>query len=140
MLSYEKGRILALFFTLIVALFFLSKNALSQEIDLEGYDPNTEIVVKGKVKEVVIPDHGMVSIVISRGNKLYRAYLCPRWYYFQLKPSLKPGDTVEIRGAKIYTRRQGLIFAVRVLKNLTSREEIILRDANCEPCWRGRRW
>ncbi|MGB9761810.1 MAG: hypothetical protein ACP5KO_06620 [Caldimicrobium sp.] len=131
---------LLVLFLLLGFIFLITEKAFSQEIDLESYDPNTEIILKGEIKEIIIPEQGMVSIIISKGEKLYRAYLCPRWFYFQLNPNLKPGEMVEIKGAKIYTRRQGLVLVVRVLKNLTTKEEVVIRDFNCKPCWRGKRW
>lgn len=134
-----RGRLgLLLIFLLMVPAFFLKvERAFSQEIDLESYDQNTEIVIDGVVQKIIIPDRGMVSVIISRGGKLYQASLCPRWFYFHLRPNLKVGDRVEIKGAKIYTRKHGLIFAVRVLKNLSTKEEIILRNEACVPCWKG---
>ena len=132
---------LSFIFILSFIIFFKAEIALSQEIDFENYDPNTEVVLEGEIQKIVIPDRGMVSLIISREGKLYQALLCPRWFYFELKPNLKVGDRVRIKGAKIYSQRHGLVFAVRVLKNLSTKEEIILRDKNYMPYWRGRgRW
>jgi hypothetical protein len=132
------GMLLPLIFLLTLGVFCKVEEVHSQEIDLEGYDPNTEVIIEGEIQRIVIPEQGLVSIILSKHGKQYKAFLCPRWFYFQLRPNLKVGDRVEIRGAKIYTRRHGLVFAVKILKNLSSREEIIFRNETCEPCWKGR--
>ena len=131
--------LLTLLFLLTLGMLCWAEEVHSQEIDLEGYDPNTEVVIEGKIQNIVILEQGLVSINLSKNGRQYKAFLCPRWFYFQLRPNLKVGDRVEIRGAKIYTRRHGLVFAVKILKNLSSREEIIFRNETCEPCWKGRR-
>ncbi|MEZ0344232.1 MAG: hypothetical protein ABWJ99_05470 [Caldimicrobium sp.] len=133
------GLVLLFIFSLIPGFFLKAEKAYSQEIDLESYDPNTEMVIEGEIQKIIIPDRGMVSLTISKDGKLYQAFLCPRWFYFQLRPDLKLGDRVVIKGAKIYSRRHGLIFTVRVIKNLRTKEEIVLRNEICEPCWRGQK-
>jgi len=135
MSGFKKGGPLPLF--IFIFLLFCAQISYAQEIDLEAYDPNTEILFRGKVKEIIIPERGMVSLLVEKDGKTYQAFLCPRWYYFKIRPNLKVGDEVEIIGAKIYSRRLGPALVIRVLKNLTSKEELILREPTCEPCWRG---
>jgi len=136
--NFTKMRLLPLF--IFIFFLFCAQISYAQEIDLEAYDPNTEILFRGKVKEIIIPERGMVSLLIEKDGKTYQAFLCPRWYYFKIRPNLKVGDEVEIIGAKIYSRRLGPALVIKVLKNLTSKEELILRRPTYEPCWRGGRF
>ncbi len=80
----------------------------------------------------------MVRLRVAKGDKIYTVFLSPWWFYFKLNPNLKIGDSVEIKGAKIYTRRHGLALVVKTLKNLSTGEELILRDTTCKPLLEGR--
>lgn len=122
-------------------IFFLINPFIGRAVDLEeeAYDVNTEIVLSGKLKEVIIPERGMVSWEIERGGKVYKIFLCPRWYYRHINPFFSIGDPVEIRGSKVFNKRYGLIFIARSIKNLKNKEEILLRGRGCKPYWRGGR-
>ncbi|BAU24075.1 hypothetical protein THC_1715 [Caldimicrobium thiodismutans] len=145
---FKWGGIFPLFLSIMILFFSIPEVAFSQEdfpeMDLENYDPNTEIVLKGEIREIIIPKKpkkkkGMVRLLVAKGDKIYTVFLSPWWFYFKLNPNLKIGDRVEIKGAKIYTRKHGLALVVKTLKNLSTGEELILRDTTCKPCWSGGR-
>lgn len=129
---------LALFIWFIF-IFFIPFFGKAQILEDEAYDLNTEIVLTGKVREIIFPEKGMVFLEVERTGKVYKVFLCPKWYYKQINPDFKVGDPVEIKGAKVFTKRHGPIFIARSIKNLRNNTEILLRGRGCEPCWRGGR-
>ncbi len=110
----------------------------SWALNLEDYNPHTEIPFKGKVQEILLPERGMVSLIILKEERAYQVFLCPKWFYLQLKPNLKIGDPVEVVGTKIYSKKRGVLFSAKKIKNLSTQEEFIFRDLHCHPCWKGK--
>ncbi len=55
---FKWGGIFPLFLSIMILFFSIPEVAFSQEdfpeMDLENYDPNTEIVLKGEIKEIII--------------------------------------------------------------------------------------
>ncbi len=125
------------FFILSLSLFlFLPFLCRAEAPFEEAYDLNTELVISGEIKRINLPPKGIVFIEIERNNKVFIVYLAPKWYYDQLEKPLKEGDWVEIKGSKIYTKRHGLIFVAKSIKDLKSKREIFLRGRCCEPLWK----
>lgn len=55
----------------------------------EAYDLNTEIILVGEIKEIFIPERGMVYFEVEKNNKGYSVLIAPRWYYLKLNLPFK---------------------------------------------------
>lgn len=114
-------------------------NALAETLE-EAYDVNTEITLTGEIKELIIPKKGMVYLNIYKNERVYRVFLCPHWFFNQIKPDFNIGDPVEIKGAKLFSKDYGLVILAKSVKNLRTAREIQLREnGSCRPIWKGKR-
>jgi len=102
------------------------------------YNPQTEVCVKGKIKEICIvsPYSLLVEANIALENgEIVRLRLAPSWY---LRERIKVGDEIEVRGSQIRLDGEKMIM-VREMQNLRTREIITLRDMQGFPLWSGYR-
>lgn len=127
-------------FFFIFLLLYKTSPLSAQDFDslVEGYDPNTEISIKGEIVQLNIPERGIVTFNIFLKGKAYRVFLCPSWYYQELNPDILLNDIVEIKGAKIYTPRHGIVFVVKSLRVVRTGKEYIFRREDFSPLWKGR--
>ncbi|MFN3505394.1 MAG: hypothetical protein ACK4Y7_04205 [Caldimicrobium sp.] len=130
-----KNKIYFIIFSIF--LIFLSYTfSIAQTLE-EAYDVNTEINLTGEIKDLVIPKRGMVYLEINKNDRVYRVFLCPHWYFNQIKPDFKIGDPVEIKGAKLFSKEFGLVVIAKSIKNLKTHKEILLRgNGCCTPIWK----
>ncbi len=119
-------------------LCFVSPAYAENEVT-EGYDENTEVTVKGTIKEVLRGMRGPVIIIIQSGNKDYKIITAPAWYLAQEGIEFTAGTAYELTGSK-YTARDGNLYIVAGrLKNLSTGRISSLRDSSCMPLWKGHR-
>ncbi len=104
----------------------------------EGYDENTEVTVKGTVKEVMNDIRGPVIIILKSGNRYYKIVTAPPWYIAREGIEFRNGTSYEVTGSKYIARDGNLYIVASSLKNLTTGLIIPLRDSSCMPLWKGR--
>ncbi len=104
----------------------------------EGYDENTEVAVKGTVREVRKDMRGPVIIILNSGNKDYRVVTAPPWYIAREGIGFKAGTSYEVTGSKYVSRDGNLYIIASRLKNLSTGKTTLLRDSSCMPLWKRR--
>jgi len=120
-------------------IFLLFAAAYAEGEDEEGYDENTELTIKGTVKEVITGIRGPVIILLKSGKKEYRVVTAPPWYIAGKGIEFKTGTSYEIIGSKYISAEGRLYIVANRLRDLSSGAIISLRDSSCMPLWRGRR-
>lgn len=127
----------------MVVTLLINKVAYSQEWS-ESYDPNTEVVLKGKIVEIIYKHQGPVIIGVLQKDKIYSVLTAPMWYIEQEKIDLKVGDDIVVNGAKFFSKKGKLLIFARSIHNITEGKIYSLReDHQMKPKWRGRgkdRW
>ena len=101
----------------------------------EGYDENTEVTVKGTVREVMKEIKGPVIIILKSGNKDYKIVTAPAWYIAREGVEFKDGTSYEVTGSKYISRDGNLYIVASRLKNLSTGMITLLRDSSCMPLW-----
>lgn len=104
----------------------------------ESYDPNTEILIQGKVVDIVLRIRGPVVIEVLKKDRIYSIVTAPAWYLDQEKIKISIGDEVVVRGAKFFSRKGEIFFIAREIQNLSTSKTYLFRDEFMKPCWRGR--
>lgn len=106
---------------------------------MEGYDENTEMNVKGIIKEVGSKGmHGPLIVKIANG-KAYYIVTAPVWYLRTENINFQIDSNVEITGSKYFGKDGQLYVIARKIKDTTTGKEIFLRDSRCMPMWHGMR-
>jgi hypothetical protein len=103
----------------------------------EGYDENTEVTVKGTVKEVLKQKRGPVIIILESGNRNYKVITAPPWYITREGIDFESGTSFEVTGSKYIARDGNRYIVASRLKNLFTGKIIRLRDSSCMPLWKG---
>jgi hypothetical protein len=116
--------------------FFFSFVYAENEVG-EGYDENTEVTVKGTVKEVLKQKRGPVIIILESGNRNYKVITAPPWYIKREGIDLESGTSFEVTGSKYIARDGNRYIVASRLKNLFTGKIIRLRDSSCMPLWKG---
>jgi hypothetical protein len=132
--NYLKGVLLASLF-----LFCFFSAAYAENEVSEGYDENTEVTVKGTLKEVLRGMRGPVIIILKSGNKDYKVITAPLWYLAQERIELATGTAYEVTGSKYIARDGNYYIIAGRLKNLSTGKISSLRDSSCTPLWKGHR-
>ena len=110
---------------------------VSAEPDItEGYDENTEITIKGTVKDIVSAERGPVILIINYKNKTYHITVAPRWYLYKNNIEFRNGMELEITGSKFLSKEGTFYISARKIKITESEKTIELRDSFCRPKWR----
>ncbi|MFN3407330.1 MAG: hypothetical protein ACK40E_06355 [Caldimicrobium sp.] len=134
-----KIKIYVIFSIFFILLGYFGALAQTLEALEEAYDVNTEITIIGEIKELIMPKRGMVYLNIYK-ERVYRVFLCPHWFFNQIKPDFNIGDPVEIKGAKLFSKDYGLVIIAKSVKNLRTKREILLRENGCcRPIWKVKR-
>jgi len=132
--NYLKRALLA---SLFLVCFFSS--AYAENEVTEGYDENTEVTVKGTIKEVLRGMRGPVIVILQSGSKDYKVITAPLWYLNQEGIEITAAIAYEVTGSK-YIARDGTLYIVAGrLKNLSTGKISLLRDSSCMPLWKGHR-
>jgi len=119
--------------------FSASANRFFHREILEKYDPNTEILLRGKVKRVwILPKYKFLIVNVKRRKKIYKVIIGPLWFVKKKRIYLKPGNEVIIKGSKFFTKKGELFILTRYLYIVDKNHIYYLRDKNFKPCWKKR--
>ncbi len=133
-MNYIKNIVLLFF----IVFTFLSHAYAESEVS-EGYDENTELTVKGSIKDTLRGLRGPIVIIIQSGIKDYNVITAPPWYLAQQRIELKSGSFYEVTGSK-YVAKDGTTYIIASnLKDLSTGKIFRLRDSACMPLWKGQR-
>ena len=118
--------------------------------DLQGYDPQTVMTVKGEVEDLgsygmtgwrVAPGMRTQGLALKTDEGSISVSLGPPWYVHKQNLSVNRGDTLEVTGSKVTRDDQTLILAREVKKE---GQTLKVRDENGKPLWRdqehGGKW
>jgi hypothetical protein len=125
-------------FVFIFAILFFSYAYAENELS-EGYDENTEVTIKGTIKDVGRGMRGPVIVLLQAGSKNYQVITAPPWYIAQEGIELRPGSSYEVTGSKFIARDGNPYIIASRLKDLSTGKITQLRDSSCMPLWKGRR-
>lgn len=121
-----------------LCILFLFSVAYAENGVTEGYDENTEVTIRGTMKEVQTGMRGPLIVILQAGNKDYRVITGPQWYIAQQEIELTAGTSFEVTGSKYINRDGNLFIVASRLKNLSTGKIVPLRDPFGMPLWRGR--
>lgn len=122
---------------LFLLLIFSYTYAYAENEITEGYDENTEVTVKGTLKEITRGMRGPIIAILLSGSKEYRVVTAPPWYIAREGIDLRKGTSYEVTGSKYISSDGNLYIIASRLKDLSSGKKIQLRDASYIPLWRG---
>ncbi len=129
-----------IFRTALTALLLLSAYSIAPAEELENsYDENTEITVKGRVREIEADMHGPVILRITSGNSVYSVATAPFWYLRMEKITFSTDEILEVRGSKYFSKGGRLYIIAKKIRSEKNSREIFLRDVQCRPMWHGMR-
>jgi hypothetical protein len=125
-------------FGVFLLLIFQVAYAFAEQLVSEGYDENTEIVIKGAVTEIDADGRrGPVVIRVASGSRIYNIATAPAWYLIKNDISFQIGENLEVMGSK-YLSRDGIRYIIaKQIKNVATGNIINFRDPQCRPLWRG---
>ncbi|AEB10583.1 hypothetical protein [Desulfobacca acetoxidans] len=134
-------------FRLVLPAFFLALVlGLGSEAWAQGgrfYDPQTVVTVKGQVEKLEVinrrggaaPSGRQVQLIqLKTAQGTFLIHLGPSWFMEQQKLAPQVGDSLEVTGSKVSTRRGEVIMAAEVTWH---GKTLKLRDAQGTPVWRG---
>jgi hypothetical protein len=124
---------------IFIFLIMLSSYAYAENEVLEGYDENTEVTLKGTIKDVNRGMRGPVIVLMQVSSKNYQVITAPPWYIAQEGIELKPGNPYEVTGSKFISRDGNLYIIASRLKDLSTGKITQLRDSSFIPLWKGKR-
>lgn len=132
---------LLIFLLIIVTMNFsiLDRYAYAEEeLIFQDYDENTELYIKGKVVDILVPEQGPVMLKVERDNNIYTVILGPSWYYRRINCNIKEGDVLEIIGTKILKQEKPIevIIVARAIRDIKTRMTYIFRGPRCA-CWQN---
>jgi hypothetical protein len=127
--------------TILIAVFLLSLfSPAYAETDIrEGYDENTEMIIKGTVAEITKGSRGPVILRLISGDRIFNVVTAPPWYLNREGITFQAGAELEITGSKYFGRDGSLYIIGKRIKNPQTGSVIILRDKLCRPLWKGHR-
>lgn len=107
----------------------------ARDMDSEGYDENTEITIRARIKEVVLRQKGPVVLIVEHRKRFFRIITAPRWYLSRNKIEFYNDAEVEITGSKFFGRDGNFYLSARKIAFLKDNTVIDLRDSSCRPMW-----
>lgn len=137
MISMNSSLRITSFVFAFVILFF--SYAYAENEVSEGYDENTEVTLKGTIKDVGRGMRGPVIVLLQVGGKNYQVITAPPWYIAQEGIELKLGSSYEVTGSKFISRDGNLYIIASHLRDLSTGKTTQLRDSFCMPLWKGKR-
>ena len=102
-----------------------------------GFDPNTVGAVEGTVAALTHPERGPVTFRLDAAGETYTVLAAPAWYWEELKPAVRDGDRVRVKGSKTLGADGNLYLVVQEIVSADRGEPLILRDARGKPRWSG---
>ena len=89
-------------FFFLFAIFLLT-NANSAHAVSIGYDENTEIVIRGTIKQCAArPYIKLQCFTLQTKTRIFRVIVAPRWFVRRIKLKLNVGEDVEVVGSKFF--------------------------------------
>jgi hypothetical protein len=106
------------------------------------YKASDVVMISGEVIDVTkqVPMKGMyfgVFLLVKTDKETLSVHLGPSWYIERLDYPILPGDTVEVKGARILFNSKPAVIAAEVRKG---GKILILRDGAGIPVWAGWGW
>lgn len=124
----------------VILLLFFSLCSVSAALEaVEGYDENTEVTVKGEVKEVIKGMHGPLILKVASESRAYYIVTAPAWYLKRENISFQQDSVLEVAGSKYFGKDGQIYIIARKIKEEKTGKEIHLRDSFCKPMWHGMR-
>nr|HDN00891.1 hypothetical protein [Deltaproteobacteria bacterium] len=103
-----------------------------------GYDENTEIVVRGTIKQCTGRSYTKLQcFTLQTRTRIFKVIVAPQWFVRRIGLKLNNGTNVEVVGSKFFGRDGCLCLSARSLRFLSSGKKIILRDRSCKPVWQN---
>ncbi len=124
--------------SLIVLLLFFIASVSAEELE-EGYDENTEVTIKGTVKELVREMRGPLILRIPYRDRNYHVVTAPIWYLRRQNLVFQSGLELEVTGSRFVSVDGTLYLVARKIREVKTGREIFFRDLRLRPCWRGMR-
>ncbi|OEU74220.1 MAG: hypothetical protein BA864_03765 [Desulfuromonadales bacterium C00003093] len=111
-------------------------NTASAHAESVGYDENTEVVVRGIVRQNTSwPFMGLQCFILQSGSKAFRVIVGPRWFVKRMGFRLHRGADVEVVGSKFFASDGYLCILSKSLRFQSSGQTVVLRDQTCKPLW-----
>ncbi len=125
----------SLFFLFAILLLTNANSAHAISI---GYDENTEIVIRGTIKQCAArPYMKLQCFTLQSGSRIFRVIVAPRWFVRRIALKLNDGEHVKVVGSKFFGRDGCLCLLARSIKFLSSGRNVVLRDRSCKPVWQN---
>jgi len=125
------------FFFFLFAILLLT-NTNSAHARSIGYDENTEIVIRGTIKQCAArPYMKLQCFTLQSGSRIFRVIVAPRWFVRRIALKLNDGENVKVVGSKFFGRDGCLCLSARSIKFLSSGRNVVLRDRSCKPVWQN---
>lgn len=103
-----------------------------------GYDENTEIVIRGTIKQCAArPYMKLQCFTLQSGSRIFRVIVAPRWFVGRIALKLNDGEDVKVVGSKFFGRDGCLCLLARSIRFLSSGRNVVLRDRSCKPVWQN---
>jgi len=102
-----------------------------------GFDPNTVGVVEGTVAALNHPERGPVTLRLEAAGETYMVLAAPAWFWEELKPGLRKGGRVRVKGSKTLGADGNLYLVAQEIVIVDTGEPVVLRDARGRPRWSG---
>lgn len=125
-----------LLLTILVLLPLVFPIVVTAEEAPEGYDENTEVTLRGTVRDV-LRMRGPVVLRMAFQDRVYNVVTAPPWFLMRENISFQQGDELEVTGSKTYGKDGQIYIVARRLKELKTGREFPLRNGLCYPLWRG---
>jgi hypothetical protein len=123
------------FFLFIILLLTNTNFAYARNI---GYDENTEIVIRGTIKQCAArPYMKLQCFTLQTRTRILKVIVAPRWFVRRIELKLNEGVNVEVVGSKFFGRDGCLCLLARSIKFLSSGRNVVLRDSSCKPVWQN---
>ncbi|MBI2359878.1 MAG: hypothetical protein HYV04_13450 [Deltaproteobacteria bacterium] len=102
-----------------------------------GFDRNAVIKVTGTATQIdIVSGGGPSTLRLETAGETFTVVLGPGWYLGELRVDLRSGDTLQVEGSKMKSRRGQLyLVAARILNQRTG-ALIELRDELGRPRWK----
>ena len=102
-----------------------------------GFDPNTVGVVEGRVAALTRPERGPVTFRLEAAGETYTVLAAPAWHWDELKPAVRDGERVRVKGSKTLGADGNLYLVAQEIVPGATGQAVILRDARGKPRWAG---
>jgi hypothetical protein len=134
-----------LFFFVLLIFMFPSTPVYADEVNMVleksgilypgGFDLNTLGEVRGKVRNLTVPQTGPVYFGLTAEKDTYTVLASPAWYWRQSGLGMAEGDKVTVKGSKSLGMDRNLYIIAQNIKNEATGKIITLRNEDGKPLW-----